>query len=192
MDMKEIWITIKLFAVMTVITGILYPLAITGAARIAFPAKAAGSLVSRNGEGIGSRLIGQAFGSDIYFHGRPSAIAYNTLPSGGSNLGLTSRVLDSLYTLRVDEFTRVNKLNSPINIPAEMLFASGSGLDPDISPAAALLQVNRICNARHFLPEKKTKVIELVHRMTEQPVLGVLGEPRVNVLSLNLELDKIR
>jgi potassium-transporting ATPase KdpC subunit len=189
--MKALWTSLKIFLFLTVLTGIIYPLAITGIAQIAFPSKANGSLIVRNHKIIGSELIGQQFDSAIYFASRPSAVSYNPLPSGGSNLGLTSSKLKKLVDERKSQFLTFNKLDSSTTIPSEMIFASASGLDPHISPEAALLQVNRIAKARHFNDTQKALLIREIHQLTETPQLLCLGERRINVLLLNLKTDQI-
>jgi K+-transporting ATPase ATPase C chain len=166
---------------------------VTGIAQAIFPHKANGSLIYKNKKLIGSELIGQQFDSIIYFSSRPSAVAYNPLPSGGSNFGLTNKKLPDLVNQRKTHFFRFNHLDSlKTDVPAEMVFASASGLDPHISPAAALLQVNRIVQAREFSPEQEKKLISKIHELSEEPQLLCLGENRVNVLLLNLETDKIK
>jgi K+-transporting ATPase ATPase C chain len=187
----QLIISIKIFAVLTVLCGVVYPLFITGIAQLVFPAKANGSLILQGNKVIGSELIGQKFDSIIYFSSRPSATDYNPLPSGGSNLGPTSSKLKQLVTERTSQFAKFNLLSGSDAIPSEMLFASASGLDPHISPKAALLQVDRIVKARNFDNNQKQKVIELIASKTESPQFDVLGATRINVLILNLELDKI-
>ncbi len=188
--MKTILISLKIFLFFTVLTGIIYPLAITGIAQLFSPTKAKGSLIYKEGKAIGSSLIGQKFDSSIYFSSRPSAIDYNPMPSGGSNLGLTSSKLKKLVAERKQNFITDNQLDSLANLPAEMLFTSASGIDPDISPKAALLQINRIANARNLNPSQKEVLIKLVQHETENLQFSLLGEPRVNVLKLNMALDK--
>jgi potassium-transporting ATPase KdpC subunit len=190
--MKTVWISIKIFLFFTVLTGIIYPLAVTGIAQVAFPSKANGSLMVQNDKVIGSELIGQQFDSNIYFTSRPSATSYSPLPSGGSNLGLTSTKLKSQMEKRKADFIAFNQLKSDAAVPSEMLFASASGLDPHISPEAALLQVNRIAKARHFNESQKTLLIREIQHLTERPQLLCLGEKRVNVLLLNLKTDRIK
>jgi len=190
--MKTIIISLKIFLFFTVLTGIIYPLLVTGVAQALFPTKANGSMVIRDNKNIGSELIGQQFDSTIYFTPRPSAISYNPLPSGGSNYGLTNSKLKQLVGERKKHFIEFNQLDSLTEIPDEMLFASASGLDPHISKQSALLQVNRIANARNFGVAQKQQLIACINRLTEKPQILVLGEERLNVLLLNLELDKLK
>jgi K+-transporting ATPase ATPase C chain len=190
--MKTLIISIKIFLFFTILTGIIYPLFVTGIAQVVFPAKANGSLIVKNNQVIGSELIGQQFDSTIYFSSRPSAVSYNPLPSGGSNFGLTNVKLKNLVAERRLAFNTLNQLDSLAEIPSEMLFASASGLDPHISPEAASLQVNRIAKARNFNAEQKQKLINCVKDLSESPQFLFLGEARVNVLLLNLEADKIQ
>lgn len=190
--MKTLLISIKIFLFLTILTGILYPLFISGLAQILFPSAANGSLLTKNNQIIGSELIGQQFDSAIYFTSRPSAISYNPLPSGGSNLGLTSSKLKDLVARRKEQFLSVNHLDSLTQIPSEMLFASASGLDPHISPEAALLQVVRIAKARNFEDIQKQKLLQCIHELIEPPQFFIFGEKRINVLLLNLETDKIQ
>ena len=176
---------------MTILTGIVYPLLMTGLAQLSFPSKANGSLIMKNGKIIGSELIGQKFDSSIYFWSRPSFIGYNPIPSGASNYGPTSDTLKKQVGARRILFAKMNSLSDPLSTPKEMAFASGSGLDPHISPEAALMQVDRIALARHFDSSHKEKLLEKIKEMTEVPQFLCLGERRINVLMLNLELDKI-
>ena len=189
--MKTLVISLKIFLFFTILTGIIYPLLVTGIAQVAFPAKANGSLIVKDNKIIGSELIGQQFDSPIYFSSRPSAISYNSLPSGGSNYGLTNTKLKELVAERKKQFITFNLLDSLTPIPSEMLFASASGLDPHISPAAAMLQVSRIALARNFNLSLKQRLILCVVNQTEMPQFLCLGDERVNVLSLNIELDKL-
>ena len=189
--MKTLIISLKIFLFFTVLTGIIYPLLVTGIAQVVFPAKANGSLIIKDNKTIGSELIGQQFDSTIYFTSRPSAISYNPLPSGGSNYGLTNSKLKELVNQRKQQFIAFNNLDSNAVIPSEMLFASASGLDPHISVKAALLQVNRIAKARNFNTTQKQQLLQCIKQHTEAPQLLVLGEERVNVLVLNLELKNL-
>lgn len=186
-----------LLAVMTVLTGLAYPLALTGLSQLIFPSQANGSLVLLRGKPIGSELIGQNFTGPGWFHGRPSATTtadpadatktvpapYNAMASGGSNLGPTSKALAE----RVAADAAVLRAENPgVPIPADLLSTSASGLDPHISPAAALFQVPRVARTRGLDP---AKLRALVEARTETPLVGLLGEPRVNVLALNLALE---
>jgi potassium-transporting ATPase KdpC subunit len=184
-------IALKYLLVMTILTGIVYPLLMTGFAQLFYPSKANGSLIIKDGKTIGSELIGQGFDSSIYFWSRPSAVGYNTLPSGSSNLGPTSNTLKKQVAERLEFFARKNSVDSLINIPKEMIFTSGSGLDPHISPAGAFLQVDRISKARHFDNYHEEQMIKKIIDLTERPQYFFLGEERINVLMLNIELDKL-
>jgi K+-transporting ATPase ATPase C chain len=183
-------IALKFLLVITVLTGIIYPIVMTGLAQLSFPSKANGSMIKKDGKIIGSELIGQKFDSTIYFWSRPSAIDYNPIPSGASNLGPTSDKLKKQVVERRILFATMNTITDTTAIPKEMLFASGSGLDPHISQKAALLQVDRVAKARDFSIIQKQNLIQIVKNLTETPQFKVLGEERVNVLILNLELDK--
>ena len=190
--MKTLYITLKIFLFFTVLTGIIYPLLITAIAQLAFHTKANGSLIVKNNKIVGSELIGQKFDSIVYFNSRPSAVAYHPLPSGGSNYGLTNQQLRKLVDLRRNQFISFNQLDTLSEIPSEMLFASASGLDPHISPGAALFQVDRIVNARHFSTSQKRRLLQSVNELTEMPQFKLLGEKRINVLLLNLRLEEIK
>jgi K+-transporting ATPase ATPase C chain len=185
-------IAIKFLLVMTVLTGVIYPFFMTGVAQLAFPARANGSLVKEGGKIIGSELIGQKFDSSIYFWSRPSAIDYNPIPSGASNLGPTSDKLKKQVAERRKSFATKNSVADTSSIPKEMIFASGSGLDPHISPEAALLQLNRVAMARNLNETQKQKVEQLIRSKTEEPQYYLFGEPRINVFELNLALDSIK
>ncbi len=187
--MKQLLIALKVTIVLTVLTGVLYPLLITGLAKAIFPRQAEGSLIRRNGQVAGSELIGQRFTKPEYFHGRPSAAGndgYDALSSGGSNYGPTNQKLIDRVSGDAAKFRAENPSFSG-TIPADILTASGSGLDPHISPAAADAQVARVATARGMPVEV---VRSLVAANTEDRQFAVLGEPRVNVLLLNLDLDR--
>ena len=182
---------LRFLLIMTLLTGLVYPLFMTGIAQIAFPSKSNGSLISKDGKVIGSELIGQKFDSSIYFWSRPSAIGYNPIPSGATNFGPTSNTLKKQVEARRILFAKMNSIEDVLSIPKEMIFASGSGLDPHISPDAALLQVERIAKARQFDTSQKQRLLQSIKDITEKPQLLILGEMRINVLNLNIELDKI-
>jgi len=196
--LREIRPAIVLLLVLTAITGLAYPLAMTGVAGMLFPAKAQGSLIEKDGKVVGSALIGQEFKDDKYFHGRPSATLapdpndstktvsapYNAANSGGSNLGPTSKALADRLQEDVDGLKAENPNAA---VPVDLVTTSASGLDPDISPEAAQFQVPRVARARN-MPDDQVR--QLVASSTQGRLLGLLGEPRVNVLALNLALDR--
>jgi K+-transporting ATPase ATPase C chain len=195
--LREIRPAIIILVALTLITGLAYPLAMTGVAGAIFPNQAAGSLIERDGKVVGSALIGQEFKDDKYFRGRPSATTapdpadatktvsapYNAANSGGSNLGPTSKALADRVKEDVDKLRSENP-SSPV--PIDLVTTSASGLDPDISPEGAMFQVPRVAKARN-MPEQRVR--ELVTENTEGRLIGIFGEPRVNVLALNLALD---
>lgn len=196
--LREIRPAIILLILLTLITGLAYPLAMTAIAGVIFPKQAEGSLIEKDGKVIGSALIGQEFKDDKYFHGRPSATLapdpadstktvsapYNAANSGGSNLGPTSKALND----RVKEDVEKLKAENPsASVPADLVTTSASGLDPDISPEAALFQVPRVAKVRK-MPEEVVR--QLVVMNSQGRLVGLLGEPRVNVLALNLALDR--
>lgn len=184
-------IAIKFLLVMTVLTGIIYPVVMTGIAQVGFHSKANGSLIMKDGKAVGSILLGQKFDSSIYFWSRPSAVNYNPIPSGASNFGPTSEALRRLVNARREIFAKSNSITDLSLVPKEMIFASGSGLDPQISPESALLQVNRIVKARNFTENQKIALLMEIKAITLKPQFYVLGESRINVLQLNLMLDNI-
>ncbi len=177
---------LRLFIFMTVLTGIVYPLVVTGVAQMVSSAKANGSLLETAGELRGSELIVQKFVSERYFWPRPSVNDYNPQASGGSNLGQDSKELQKKFSERKSQLSKSHPGEG--NVPADLLFASGSGLDPEISPEAALFQANRIAHVRNL---DVSAVRQLITRLTQPRQMAILGEPRVNVLNLNLALDQI-
>jgi K+-transporting ATPase ATPase C chain len=198
--LKELRPALVVLIGLTLITGLLYPLAITGFARLLFPTQAQGSLIMQDGKVVGSALLGQPFNDPTYFHGRPSATTapdpqdssktveapYNAANSGGSNLGPTSKALADRITADVE---RLKAENPSAPVPIDLVTTSGSGLDPDISPDAAYFQVPRVAKARGLPPERLRALVE---SQIQWRILGLFGEPRVNVLKLNLALDAIR
>jgi K+-transporting ATPase ATPase C chain len=195
--LKELRPAIVLLLAFTILTGLIYPLVMTGVAQVIFPYQAQGSLIEKDGKVVGSAQIGQSFTSDRYFHGRPSAtlgpdpadpskstsVPYNAANSGGSNLGPTSKALMERITADVDKLKQENPSSQ---VPTDLVTTSGSGLDPDITPETAYFQAPRVAKARN-LPEND--VSRLVADNIQGRTLGIFGEPRVNVLALNLALD---
>ncbi len=180
-----------LTVVLTLLTGLVYPLALTGMAQVVFPKQANGSLLEKDGKLVGSSLIGQGFSQDHYFIGRPSAAGengYDASASGGTNLGPTSEKLMQAIEKKVSEIRTQNELTQEATLPADLATASGSGLDPDISLDGAYLQVDRVAAKRGLAPGQVRK---LVDSLAKGPQFGLLGEARVNVLELNLALDSI-
>lgn len=190
--LKQMLNAFAMLLVFTVITGLAYPLAMTGLAQALFPFQANGSIIVHDGKPIGSALIGQNFTSAKYFHGRPSAAGtdgYDATSSSGSNLGPTSKKLADTASDNVAKVRDENQLDEQNLIPSDLVLASGSGLDPDISPAAAQIQIERIAKERELSAEE---VRNLVDHHIKKRQLGILGEPRVNVLELNLALDALK
>jgi K+-transporting ATPase ATPase C chain len=185
--MKPIRTALIVFVFWTIAVGGIYPLLITGIGTVFFPVKTSGSLIEARGKVAGSSLLAQGFESSIYFHPRPSAVKYDASSSGASNAGYTNSDLKKAYDQRKADWQKAFGSGEP---PVEMLFASGSGLDPHISPLAAEAQVPAVSAARHLPEDKTAQLRALVKRYEEAPQLGFLGEPRVNVLRLNLALDE--
>ena len=196
--LRELRPAILILVLLTLITGLAYPLAMTAIAGVIFPKQAQGSLIEKDGKVIGSSLIGQEFKNVEYFHGRPSAISapdpadstktvsapYNAANSGGSNLGPTSKALNDRIK---DDVEKLKAENPTAAVPVDLVTTSASGLDPDISPEAALFQVPRVAKARS-MPEDQVR--QLITANSQGRLAGLLGEPRVNVLALNLALDR--
>ncbi len=178
-----------MIVLLTILTGVLYPLLITIFAQWTFPRQSNGSMVECCGKAAGSELLSQKTAGEKYFWPRPSAIDWNPLPSGGSNFGPTSQALADSVRVNRKRFIERNNLAGATDVPKEMLFASGSGLDPHISPQAALLQVGRIATARALDSTRTRQLRALVQKHIEYPQFGIFGEERVNVLLLNCDLD---
>ena len=190
MFFKHLVTSILALLLLTVITGLLYPLLVTGVAQIAFPGKANGSLLRRNGGVVGSELIGQPFSDPKYFWSRPSATSpfpYNAASSGGSNYGPTNPALIDEVKGRIADLKKVDSLNT-VPVPVDLVTSSASGLDPHVSVASAMYQVPRVARVRGL---SEDRVREIVDRYTEGRSLGFIGEPHVNVLDMNLALDDI-
>jgi K+-transporting ATPase ATPase C chain len=187
--MNQIRPAILMLVIMTVITGFAYPLAMTGIAQVVFPSRANGSLVEQGGKIVGSELIGQSFNTAAYFQPRPSSAGqngYDPTASGGSNLGPTSNKLRDRVAADIERLRQENP-DAPPDVPDDLLTSSASGLDPHLSPRAALWQIARVAAARHVAPERLRPIVD---GATEERELGFLGEPRVNVLLLNIALDQ--
>jgi len=185
--MKNLLICVKFFFASVIITGLLYPLSITLIGQTFFKDQSNGSLAVKNGQVLGSSLIGQKFDQAKYFWGRPSASDYNPIPSGASNLSATSADLEKIAVERAAKLVSAESVVGA-KIPQDLIYASGSGLDPDISPDAALFQVERVSKARNL---SRNTVTDLINKSTRKMDFGIFGEPRVNVLQLNQLLDSI-
>jgi len=189
---KEIVRSLRVLLTLTIVTGFFYPILIAVIARVVFPKRAEGSLLERDGVTVGSLFVAQKFESDRYFWPRPSAVDYNPLPSGATNFGPTSDTLRRVVEFRRAAFISRNQLGLTVTVPNDMLFSSGSGLDPEISPESAFLQVDRVARARHFDERQKSALRELVVQSVRFPQFRILGMARVNVLSLNLAIDALK
>lgn len=185
---KELILALRFTLVTTLVFGVIYPLAVTGLSKVLFPGQAAGSLIEKNGHVVGSKLIGQAFSSDKYFHSRPSAAGngYDASASSASNLAPTNQALVDRVK---SDVAKLQQENPGTPVPADLVTASGSGLDPEISPAAAEFQIPRVAKARGISVDS---LRALVARHTQTRTWGIFGEPRVNVLELNLDLDSLK
>lgn len=179
---------IRMIVLMTVVLGVVYPLAFTAFAQVAVNDRADGQLVEFDGKVVGSRLIGQTFTAPTHFHSRPSAVDYDGASSGGSNLGPTDPALLDLVEARIRDYRELNGLSDDVAIPVDAVTASGSGLDPDISPANALLQANRVAEANGVDVDV---IVGLIGDNTEHRPLGILGDDAVNVLELNIAVDEL-
>jgi K+-transporting ATPase ATPase C chain len=196
MRLKELRPALMMFISLTLITGVVYPLLVTLIAQMVFPVQANGSLITIDNQIVGSTLIGQTTDDPRYFWSRPSAVSYMEgasldalISSGATNYGSTNEVLAESVVLREQTFRTANNVPDDVAVPVEMLFASGSGLDPHVSPEAARLQIDRVAEARGL---EREIVANLVEQYVEVPQLGFLGQPRVNVLLLNLALDGLQ
>jgi potassium-transporting ATPase KdpC subunit len=184
--MKELMRGLLFFVVLSILTGLVYPFLITGVALLVFPRQAKGSLLTVDGKTIGSELIGQKFTNPRYFYGRPSAVDYDASNSGGSNVGPSNAKSLEEVGGRIEKVRKDNGLTRAITVPADLALTSASGLDPHISLEAAMVQVKRVAKARRL---SELEVQELMQRYIEVPLLGFLGQERINVLRLNLTLD---
>ena len=185
---KELILALRFTLVTTLVFGLIYPLVVTGLSKMLFPKQAAGSLIEKNGRVVGSKLIGQSFSADKYFHSRPSAAGngYDASASNPSNLAPTNQALIDRVK---SDVAKLQQENPGVPIPTDLVTASGSGLDPEISPAAAEFQIPRIAKARSMSVDS---VRALVARHRQARTIGIFGEPRVNVLELNLDLDSLK
>ncbi len=190
LEIKDLKIAFRLFILLTILTGIIYPLVVTGLAQVFFPYAANGSLIKQGDKTVGSILIGQAFTEAKYFWGRPSATSpfpYNGESSSGSNMGPSNPAFINQVKERVQTFRQFDQ-NKNLPVPVDLVTASGSGLDAEISPWAAFYQVPRIAKERHL---QEIKLNNLIHQYIQYRTFGILGEPRINVLQLNLALDEL-
>lgn len=185
---KQIITSLKVFIGFAILLGIVYPLAITGIAQVTTPFRANGSLIKKNGNIVGSERIGQNFDSPKYFHSRPSAVNYNAQGSGADNFGPTSKKLISVTKTNIDRFRSENGLKKEVKLPADAVLSSASGLDPNISLDNAYLQLPRIAKERNI---SQSKLKEIIKKNSDSDFLGIWGQTSVNVVKLNLELDKI-
>ncbi len=185
---KELILALRFTLVTTLVFGLIYPLGVTGLSRLLFPKQATGSLIERNGQVVGSKLIGQTFSSDKYFHSRPSAAGtgYDATASSASNLAPTNQALADRVK---SDVAKLQQENPGTSIPADLVTSSGSGLDPEISPAAAEFQIPRIAKVRGISVDSLKAIVS---RHTQARTFGIFGEPRVNVLELNLDLDSLK
>lgn len=195
-EIHPLFIACRMLVLVSFLTGLIYPFLVTGIATVMFSGRASGSILLRQGRPVGSASLAQRFVDARYFWPRPSAgddgTHYATVASSASNLGPTSSNLAAQVRIRADRFRATNGLSRSDPVPSDMLFASGSGLDPHISPASARLQLQRVAQARQFSTAETEQLRQLVERSIEPPQLGFLGESRVNVLRLNMNLDKLR
>ncbi len=190
--MKQIIQSFLLLITLSVLTGVVYPVFITAVAHVCFQKQAMGNLIYNSKKEVtGSYLIGQSFSSDRYFWSRPSAVGYNPLPSGGSNKTMVSKGLKETIISRQQIFRKANGISDNQDVPKEMFFSSASGLDPHISPAAALSQFDRVANARKCSSEERIGIQKLILKCLEEPQFGFLGDARVNVVQLNLSIDSL-
>ena len=189
--MKNTWIACKIFIALTIITGIIYPLTITGMSQLLFPDKANGSMIVNNNKIVGSVLIGQQFSKPEFFWGRPSAIANNPMPSGGSNMSPVGTAFKAVFLARVDTIRKYHGNIALSAIPKDLLFASGSGVDPEISPEAAYFQIDRIADCRNLNKNERNSLTRFVESSIIKPDLIIFGETRINVLKLNIYLQSL-
>jgi K+-transporting ATPase ATPase C chain len=186
--MKQLRTAFLILVVFSILFGVVYPLVMTGIAQLFFSHRANGSMITSNGRIIGSKLIGQQFLSPTYFHSRPSDCGYNAASSSSANFGPSNPELFKQVRERINQVRAENEIADTVLVPADLVLASGSGLDPEISPQSAFLQVSRIAKSRNLPIEL---VRQLVVNKTKQPFIGVFGQPRVNVLTLNIAIDSI-